>query len=744
MANELLIRINADAKNAQKAFDDLRKQTEDLDETLKTIGTASAIAFAALTAEIVLSVRAFEESEQAARKLNQTLQNQGIYTKELADEYKKFAKATEEKTGIDDDQIINSQAIAQSYLGQTKITQELTNAIADYSEVLGGDLNGAAEQIAKTIGTSKNAFKDQGLVLSATATEAERYQKVLDFVQLRSGGFAEAANKGVGSIRGLRTAFGNFQEEIGRNFAPIIESVTRVLTNFFQYINEHPDIAKFAAAVVAGAAAMTALAAAIPAIIIGLSAFKAALAAVGVTANIALAGIPVAVGLVVTALGLLILYWQDVSRVTLASLKFLGTLVAEVFGGIAKIIKSAFTFDPADLQRGIDQFVGSLKKAQESYTTYNESQLEETKKSEEKQDATRKKFADKQAADRAAHQARLIAIDRAEREKILLETENASEQLISLKDKEIAILRQMDDEKHSRDLELLQAQLEETRALQDEQLRQDIERRVEYEDENRALTDEFYGLRGEQLSELNEKERAELEQGLLTQKEAEKKVREDMLKDRIDSNNRFKQEQIKYGAAIATIDRAVQSQQVQAAKSVSGELVALAQSKNENLKAIGKAAAIAQITIGTAESAVNIARSVASVIPFPFNVPIIATLVAARIAFGAEQIANVQAAQDGGLVEGGISGRDSVPFLLEPGELVVPRRNFNDVVGAVSGGGNEELLEVMRSIDQKISTPQTTVIQGDIHADESYVDSMLRKINDAIEYRNGKLLGVNT
>ena len=55
-------------------------------------------------------------------------------------------------------------------------------------------------------------------------------------------------------------------------------------------------------------------------------------------------------------------------------------------------------------------------------------------------------------------------------------------------------------------------------------------------------------------------------------------------------------------------------------------------------------------------------------------------LASAITAFGAEQISNVQAAQDGALVEGGIPGRDSVPFLLEPGELVVPRRNFNDVI----------------------------------------------------------------
>jgi hypothetical protein len=35
--------------------------------------------------------------------------------------------------------------------------------------------------------------------------------------------------------------------------------------------------------------------------------------------------------------------------------------------------------------------------------------------------------------------------------------------------------------------------------------------------------------------------------------------------------------------------------------------------------------------------------------------------------------------QDGGLVEGGIPGRDSVPAMLTPGEVVVPETNFRDL-----------------------------------------------------------------
>lgn len=129
--NELLIKINADAKNAMKAFDDIKDKSEDLEGVLGTVAKVSAIGFAALTAEVGFSLKAFEEAEAASRSLTNALQNQGIYTQELADSYKQFAENVEAKTGVDADELIGSQAVAQSYLGQIKITEDLTARIAD-------------------------------------------------------------------------------------------------------------------------------------------------------------------------------------------------------------------------------------------------------------------------------------------------------------------------------------------------------------------------------------------------------------------------------------------------------------------------------------------------------------------------------------------------------------------------------------------------------------------------------------
>src|ERR1035437_90430 len=237
--NDLLITINADAKNATKAFDDIRAKTEDLESNLKDVALISGAAFAAFTAEIFFSVKAFEESRVSSIQLSTALQNQGIFTEDLKEKYEQYAQALQATSGVNSDSIEKAQAIAQSFLGQKEVTFDLTKAIVDLGAEMGGDLNAAAEKIARTIGTGTNAFARQGLVISSTATEAQRYQQVLEFVQTKAGGLADAFNQADGYTKALATSFQHFQETIGAGFAPIIENARLIAIAFFDAFTNH-------------------------------------------------------------------------------------------------------------------------------------------------------------------------------------------------------------------------------------------------------------------------------------------------------------------------------------------------------------------------------------------------------------------------------------------------------------------------------------------------------------------------
>lgn len=745
MANDLLIKINADAKNAKKAFDDVKDQTEDLEDQLKGVALVSAAAFAALTAEVFLSVRAFEASDKATRTLSQALQNQGIFTQQLVKDYRKYASAVQDATGLDDDAVVSAQAVAQGYLGQTKITEELTFAIADLAETMNGDLRGAADLIGKSIGSSTNALGRYGLQLNTTDTEAQKLAKTIDFINTKAGGLAAAANKGVGGIRGLSNAFGDFQEQIGARFAPLIAKAIELGTTLFKTLANSPVIADLAAAFLAAGIAVTGLITVVALAVPAFTALKAAVVAFGIASNAALLGIPLLIGAIVAGVTLLALNWDKAMAALSAAAKGAVTLISELFSGLGKILSGALNLDGSQIKAGLAQIRDSFKKTGDAAAqTYQEITAAQQTEGE-KQNKLAKQIADARAREKRREQQLLVEIEKQGLELLRLQNENASAELIQLKQQEIETLRAQQGEKTAVELDLLQERYERIKELQDQQQAEDEERQRVFA-EIKAETKAELDARGIEVETALSQERlARIQAEAQTEADIDRKLQEEILSRRIQARNQELLDRKKYGEAYAKLNKAINSDEVQGTKNAAQELVALQQSKNATLKSIGKVAAIANITIGTAESALNIYRGFSTI---PIVGPALGIAgAAAAIAFGAERIATVNSAQDGALVEGGIPGRDSVPFLLEPGELVVPRRNFNDVVGAVqnqnNGVDNTRMVELLESIDQKFSNPQQTVIQGDVLTDDTYIDALVKKLSDAFEFRNAQIVGLN-
>ena len=747
MSSDLLIKINADAKNATKAYDDLKKQTEDLEGTLNKVALIGAAAFAAFSAEIYVSVKAFNEAEASSVQLSNALQNQGIFTKELKDEYKSFAQAVQEKTGIDDDAITKAQALAQGYLGQTKITKDLSFAIADLAALEGGGLNSAAEKIARTIGTGTNAFARQGLVIDDTATTAERYAKVLEFVRAKAGGLSEEFNKADGYSKAVQTAFGNLQEEIGSRFAPAIAAVNKALVSFFKFISDNPILVDLAASIILAGAAVGALAAGVALAVPVFTALTAAVTYFGIASNVAFAGIPAAIGLIVAGLTFLALNWTTSVNYIKSITSGFATFVYEAFEGIAKVFQGLFTLDTGKLSEGIEQIKQSFAKARDvGQGVYKELTAAQTAEIEV-QKAANKKAGDEEEARRRVHQQNLIAIRKAEIELLRMQNENASAAAIDLQTKEIEVLKALDQQKSAEEIQLLRDKKAIIQGLQDEQNAEDLERKLAF---NQIIAETDAELSDKKIqidTELREAQLTALRAQAQSEADIERQMQADILATKTAARNKELLDRKQFGETVAVINKALGSKEVTAAKDAADSLVALSNSKNDTLKSIGKAAAVTQIGIDTAKGAMSVYANFQSAIPYPpVSIPLGIAAAAAITAYGAERVGNVLAAADGGLVQGGVPGRDSVPALLMPGELVVPKRNFNDVVGAVQGDnkgtGNADVVALLERIDSKFSNPQTTVIHGDVHTDASYIDSLVKKISDAVEFRNAKIFGV--
>lgn len=180
-----------------------------------------------------------------------------------------------------------------------------------------------------------------------------------------------------------------------------------------------------------------------------------------------------------------------------------------------------------------------------------------------------------------------------------------------------------------------------------------------------------------------------------TQLQNEAAVRAQFAKQALDQNianqNKYLADRVRFGSAYAAINAVINSEEIQGKKATIDSLVQLTNSGNQTLKTIGKAASVVQIGIKTAEGAISAYAALAGI---PFVGPALgAAAAAALVAYGAEQTARVLAAQEGGIVPGSFGGgsfTDTVPSMLTPGELVVPRNSFDEVINAVADRRNQQ------------------------------------------------------
>jgi hypothetical protein len=136
-----------------------------------------------------------------------------------------------------------------------------------------------------------------------------------------------------------------------------------------------------------------------------------------------------------------------------------------------------------------------------------------------------------------------------------------------------------------------------------------------------------------------------------------------------------------------------------------GIIAGLQQTASKEAFQLGKAAAVAQAALNIPQAASN-AFTVGAKLGGP---PTGAAFAAIATAV---QLANLQKISsqrftgfaDGGLVEGGTPGRDSVPAMLTPGEVVVPQKNFNDL-----GMNNEESVFELKRLNRNIEDQNTVL-----------------------------------
>jgi len=169
-----------------------------------------------------------------------------------------------------------------------------------------------------------------------------------------------------------------------------------------------------------------------------------------------------------------------------------------------------------------------------------------------------------------------------------------------------------------------------------------------------------------------------------------------------------------------------------------GVNLAAAVSRNggKELFIIQKAVSIAQSIVATATGAAQALALGPPGIPIAATIKTIGAINTATIAATA-----ITGANDGALVTSGIVGKDTEPFLLSRGEIVAPERSFDEVVEGVArqrGFVKAEELQNQGGQEQEPRVLQL-VFNGDLIGDEQFVNGLIEKIRDAVQFRNADL-----
>lgn len=576
----LLLKIKAVGEEALSRTSDL----------LGGIGKLAAVGFAAAVGAAAGAVAAYKESEAATNALNQSLIQQGVYSKDLKEKYAAMGAELQRKTKFDDDAATSAQAVLQGYLKELQITPQLMKATADLATAKGIDLASAATLVGKSIGTSTNALGREGIELDKNATSSQKLALVTEALNGKFGGQAEAAAQGLGSLDQMKNALGNLAEAAGGRLAPMVTLVAQAITSFANELLSNQTVVNGFTSVIQGMA-------------------------------------------------------QG------------GVIVKNIFMGVGEVIKNVFGAQITAITQLMD---GNFKQAYESmrggFSAAADGIVARNATMKEEMTAVDAAFANQKVAEDEADIARITA---SETRKAEIHTLSNEQKLAA---QEALLLAQQEKQKK------YDAQIDAIFAARDQA-------------EIQRLTFQEQFKTNKKLLELNAQIAAEQNQTKKLELESQKRKLID------EEFTKFRRDQM---TTLEKLEDTMQSKSVQTFEKGMNALVKLQNSKSKELAAIGKAAALASISIETAKGATAAYASLAGI---PIVGPALGAVAAAAvIAYGAEQFAAASGVNlaEGGIVRattGGVNatigegGRDEAVIPLEDGDSPI-------------GGGNKIYLTV--------------------------------------------------
>lgn len=391
-------------------------------------------------------------------------------------------------------------------------------------------------------------------------------------------------------------------------------------------------------------------------------------------------------------------------------------------GSIKQTLTSLlFTGGEAGLEREKRTIADKIKAVNQEIidltTERNNRVAEENKRAEE---AEAKRLEEKKASKESGLAAELLAKEQEERDKA------AAQELAKLQEKEKKITEIAFQEAAVRE-----AILAEQAAANDETKLAALQER------EAQLTSARLQIEAERLDQLKVFDQAELVRLQDTQnkkiaatQQAEKRRTAEIKKAQDEEFNLFVQttkarqqfEEQTYAQRIATANKGLQA------------LADLSKSKSRELFEVGKAAAIAQALVAIPLTAIEAYKSLAGI---PIVGPALGVAAAAAaVVTGTQRVNEIRSQRfafaEGGIVPG-VGNKDTVPALLTPGEVVIPKSNFEDIQNALQGGVTADQIVLMQQSNEIQGRILDVLTFGTINEKLTQIITELQRVGTKID-----------
>jgi hypothetical protein len=179
------------------------------------------------------SVGVYMQAEAAAVKLTGAMRAQGTATPELVRRNVEMAEAYTRTTAYSKDAVVAAQTLMIEIGGvMPSMMKQATDAALDLASGLGIDLDTSARLVGKAFAGNTDTLAKYGIIVNQSAVETQGMGAVLDAIQRKVGGQAQAELESyAGRVKQVANAWEDVKESVGKAVLtdPLIELLFRTI-----------------------------------------------------------------------------------------------------------------------------------------------------------------------------------------------------------------------------------------------------------------------------------------------------------------------------------------------------------------------------------------------------------------------------------------------------------------------------------------------------------------------------------